>query len=68
MADIKGKPSDGGNKKLLMIGLVFILLGIVGTAYEILRPRTENEIKEEKENAKIQADIDRANKKKPPGQ
>ncbi len=64
MADIKGKPSDGGNKKMLMIGLVCLLLGIAGTAYEILRPRSADELKEEKENQKIQAEIERSNKKR----
>ena len=65
MADkvLKGKSGDG-NKNLLFIALGFILVSIAWYAYEITRDRTPDEIKELKENAKIQADIDRANKKR----
>lgn len=66
MADRAPGLKKGGedSKTLLIAGLVCVFLGIGWGAYEILRPLTEDEKKEAKENAKIQADIDKANKKK----
>ena len=65
MADkvvVKGK-GDGSNKRNLFIAIGFIVLSIAWAVYEVQRPRTEDELREIKENERIQADIERANKK-----
>ena len=59
-----GKGMDS-NKKILIIGLVFILLGILGTVYEFVRDPTEDEKKKMVEDAKVQADKERREKKAP---
>ncbi|HLX62469.1 MAG TPA: hypothetical protein VKX17_14420 [Planctomycetota bacterium] len=60
------KKAGGDSKTLLIAGLLCVFLALAWGAYEFLRPLTPDEIKEAKENAKIQAEIDKANKKKGP--
>ncbi len=59
---IKGKP-DGSNKTFLMVAILFIVISIGWTAYEFLRALTPDEIKQQKEDAKIAKEIENAKKK-----
>ncbi|MEI6236737.1 MAG: hypothetical protein WCT04_27070 [Planctomycetota bacterium] len=60
--NVKGKTDSNKNK--LLGALACIVIGIAWTAYEITRPRTEDEKKLLQEDAKIQADINRKNNSK----
>ena len=66
MADKPAKGKGEGNPKFLIGGLVCIVLAISWGAYEMLRPRTEDEMKEIKEAEKLRKEIERANAKKTP--
>lgn len=60
---VKGKTGEG-NKSILLAGLVCVFLAISWTAYEFLRERTPDEKKQILEDQKLQAEIDKANKKR----
>lgn len=59
----KGQDSS---KNVLIAGLLCILLSITWFAYEFLRPLSPDEIKAQKEDAKLQAEKDRKNAKATP--
>lgn len=59
--------SDSGSRKLLLIGLVCFFLAIAWTAYELLRPESEDEKKNRLETEKIEKEKERRNAPKPGG-
>lgn len=62
MADAPKGKTEESNKTILLAAIACILLSISWTVYEFVRPLTEEEIKQQKENAKIAKEIEDAKK------